>query len=687
MNITHLHRHFHWNQIKQMILSTLFHLCYDGTSSRAGRKNVSNNGSLELENSSLASDPKSVRIESGSVVARGTLLRRMRNDSSSHKHENIRNAVHAATKRRQPAMSDKDLEMHLSPRSDNHGLVPDAEKLKLMQDEEADFWLRFLTCSGGGAMQLEGDLEVLENPDEILHEAYSRLRNPSTIPTTKDGLRNKVWLHLLSITPDSLLPGGKWHTTFHSCLQHPDPEDNIERIILRDVPRTFAGWSYFSQDSGLTLETFNPHQHEMYDVLRAYSKYDIEVGYCQGMSFVVAAMLMMGFNPIESFAILIHLMYGFVPFLSAEPDVMTNRSTKKTYPLRLLYLPSMPGLHTLLHLVSHFLSKLLPRLSSHLDDLGVPAGVWCSQWILTLWTYSFPRRAWDHGWSRLLAQATDNIPSCTPTLSRSDRYTKAILDTTHDTLPGILLDLVLICLAYLKTAEDGLLEISDAEQVLVQLRGDHFFTKENVLNEVHFQAEEWLRMDVISAPEIQQLRQNFEDTIVTLPRRQTKDPLSDPLMAIPSPTLSTPVANSTFELQALVADLVQRNRKLVEKLAIAEAENEQMRSGFDGDLIETLAQTKAHLAVACEERDRLNLRVRALTTEVLAIREKAAMRLTVASDASIEEDVGEEETKHRRQGSFAGLFGMFRKTHIPEAPVPEKTPDSVSESDLSPNMK
>jgi len=619
----------------------------------------------------------------------------MRQDSAVPDHQGIHSAVHAASKRRELVMSDAELEQHLSPRSDLQDLVPDLDKLKMMQEEEWEFWNRFLTCRGGGALQeATPPDEALPNPDEILHEAYSRLRNPSTIPTTKDGLRNQVWLHLMSITPESLLPGGKWHTTFHSCLQQPDPEDAIERIILRDVPRTFAGWSYFTKDSGLTLETFNAHQLEMYDILRAYAKYDTEVGYCQGMSFVAAAMLMMGFNTIESFAILVHLLHGFVPFLSAEPDVLTNRSTKKTYPLRLLYLPSMPGLHTLLHLVSHFLSKLLPRLSLHLDELGVPAGVWCSQWILTLWTYSFPRRAWDHAWSRLLAQATDNIPSSTPTLSRSDRYTKAILGTTHDTLPGVLLDMVLVSLAYLKTAEDQLLEISDAEQVLIQLRGDHFFTKEGVLNEVHFQAEEWLRMDVISAQEIQQLRHGFEDTIVTLPRRQTMKPkpkreTADPLMAIPSPALATPPANSTFELQALVSDLVQRNRRLLEKLALVESENEQMRAGgADVGLIE-LAEVKTHLAVANEERDRLNLRVRALTAELQALRAKSsAMRLTVADETVNGEAEGgegqeEEHSKHKRQGSFAGLFGIFRKSpQEPEKPALDTPPFSDASNEL-----
>lgn len=61
-------------------------------------------------------------------------------------------------------------------------------------------------------------------------------------------------------------------------------ETNCEDIILRDVNRTFPAHNFFRDES--------IGQESLYKVSKAYSVYDQEVGYCQGLSFIAASLLL-----------------------------------------------------------------------------------------------------------------------------------------------------------------------------------------------------------------------------------------------------------------------------------------------------------------------------------------------------------------------------------------------------------
>ncbi|CAF1630521.1 unnamed protein product, partial [Didymodactylos carnosus] len=57
-----------------------------------------------------------------------------------------------------------------------------------------------------------------------------------------------------------------------------------ERIILNDLNRTFPAHEYFKEVGGIGQEA-------LYNLSKAYSVLDEEVGYCQGLSFVIATLL------------------------------------------------------------------------------------------------------------------------------------------------------------------------------------------------------------------------------------------------------------------------------------------------------------------------------------------------------------------------------------------------------------
>jgi len=58
-----------------------------------------------------------------------------------------------------------------------------------------------------------------------------------------------------------------------------------QHAILIDLGRTFPNHSYFSSPLG-------PGQLALFNLLKAYSLLDPEVGYCQGLSFVAGVLLL-----------------------------------------------------------------------------------------------------------------------------------------------------------------------------------------------------------------------------------------------------------------------------------------------------------------------------------------------------------------------------------------------------------
>ncbi|OAD80160.1 hypothetical protein PHYBLDRAFT_89534, partial [Phycomyces blakesleeanus NRRL 1555(-)] len=134
-----------------------------------------------------------------------------------------------------------------------------------------------------------------------------------------------------------------------------------ERIIKRDLARTFPRIEMFKQEDG-------PGQISMRRILEAYSLYDADVGYCQGLAFLVGPLLMNAKE--KAFCVFVRLM--------------------ETYEMRTMFTHNMEGLQLRLYQFSSLLSELLPEVAAHLDTHAVHAAMYASQWFLTLFAYAFP---------------------------------------------------------------------------------------------------------------------------------------------------------------------------------------------------------------------------------------------------------------------------------------------------------
>ncbi|QRV94238.1 GTPase-activating protein GYP5 [Ceratobasidium sp. AG-Ba] len=229
-------------------------------------------------------------------------------------------------------------------------LVDDFKRLQVEQN-----------ASGGGSIGEEPEAnginwtfwgEVMANYEEVARNQPKELAQAieNGIPPA---LRGMMW-QLMSASKDAAL-----EKVYSDLLKKPTPH---EKSIMRDLGRTFPNHEFFTESSGIG-------QENLFNVLKAYSLYDPEVGYCQGLAFIVAALLL-NMPDEEAFCVLCRLMHS--------------------YDLRGHFLPDMPGLQLRLYQFDRLVEDVLPVLHLHFVRQGVKSSMYCSQWFLTMFSYRLP---------------------------------------------------------------------------------------------------------------------------------------------------------------------------------------------------------------------------------------------------------------------------------------------------------
>lgn len=142
-------------------------------------------------------------------------------------------------------------------------------------------------------------------------------------------------------------------------------EEVYSSIILEDSPHEKA----IRRDLSRTSFIKNADSESLYKIIKAYSLFDPEVGYTQGMAFI-AVPLLISMPESEAFGLLVKLM--------------------KDYGLREFFLPEMVGLHLRLYQFDRILEDTLPDVHIHLARQGVRSSMYASQWFLTFFAYKFP---------------------------------------------------------------------------------------------------------------------------------------------------------------------------------------------------------------------------------------------------------------------------------------------------------
>ncbi|KAJ3179202.1 GTPase-activating protein [Irineochytrium annulatum] len=204
--------------------------------------------------------------------------------------------------------------------------------------------------------------KVMNNYEDIARR-QARLLTKKLQQGIPDAIRGMVW---------QLMSRGKsveLEATYRALLTRASPQH--EKLIQRDLARTFPKHEHFATVGG-------PGQESLFNVIKAYSLFDPEVGYCQGIAFI-AGPLLLNMPDEEAFCVLVKLMYD--------------------YKFRELFTPNMSGLQLRLYQFDKLLDELLPTISRHLASQDIRSNMYASQWFMTMFAYRFPLemvfRIWD----------------------------------------------------------------------------------------------------------------------------------------------------------------------------------------------------------------------------------------------------------------------------------------------------
>lgn len=134
-------------------------------------------------------------------------------------------------------------------------------------------------------------------------------------------------------------------------------------MISKDLHRTFPNHALFKDTEGTG-------QTGLLNILTAYAAYDSEVGYCQGMGFIVGILLM----HMESEEL------AFWTFVQIMHD--------KNW--RLVFKTGTPKLLTMLESLSRQIKHKIPDVHRHFVAEGVEVMVCFAQYFITLFMYDTP---------------------------------------------------------------------------------------------------------------------------------------------------------------------------------------------------------------------------------------------------------------------------------------------------------
>lgn len=141
--------------------------------------------------------------------------------------------------------------------------------------------------------------------------------------------------------------------------------DKVKKIHEADIPRTFDGNQSFTHD-------------QLRNVLSAFAVFRPEIGYCQGLNFI-AALLIITVGEEKSFYLMSKLIDSYLP--------------------RNYYNNNLLGFRVDLKLLEALIEERTPQIFDLAKRLDFQWVAICSGWILTVFSNSFPPstvlRIWD----------------------------------------------------------------------------------------------------------------------------------------------------------------------------------------------------------------------------------------------------------------------------------------------------
>ncbi|XP_041986655.1 USP6 N-terminal-like protein isoform X3 [Aricia agestis] len=184
-----------------------------------------------------------------------------------------------------------------------------------------------------------------------------------------NSLRIRIWCKLLNVNAMKSENPHKYREMLKLAKQW----STDVRQIDSDVNRQFREHQFYR-------ERYSEKQCSLFNVLCAYSMYNSEVGYCQGMSGL-AGVLLMYMDEEDAFWALVILL------------------SDKKYAMHGLYVEGFPKLTRFLEHHDRILVKFMPKLKVHFDKFGLDAILYSLKWFFVCFVervpFSLCLRVWD----------------------------------------------------------------------------------------------------------------------------------------------------------------------------------------------------------------------------------------------------------------------------------------------------
>ncbi|KAL8140477.1 hypothetical protein V2J09_006498 [Rumex salicifolius] len=181
-------------------------------------------------------------------------------------------------------------------------------------------------------------------------------------------LRPKVWFSLSGAAKKKSTAPESYYTDLIRAID--GQVTAATKQIDQDLPRTFPGHPW--------LDTPEGHA-SLRRVLVAYSFRDSYVGYCQGLNYVAALLLLVMKTEEDAFWMLAVLL----------ENVLVNNC----------YANNLSGCHVEQRVFKDLLTKKCPRIAAHLESLQFDVSLVTTEWFLCLFSKSLPSettlRVWD----------------------------------------------------------------------------------------------------------------------------------------------------------------------------------------------------------------------------------------------------------------------------------------------------
>ncbi|XP_063357136.1 USP6 N-terminal-like protein isoform X2 [Pelmatolapia mariae] len=223
------------------------------------------------------------------------------------------------------------------------------EKQKHTEVERTTKWLKMLK-----------NWDKYKNSEKLLRRIYKG------IPLQ---LRGEVWCLLLDI-PKIKEEKKDFYEKLKARARGISPD--IRQIDL-DVNRTY-------RDHIMFMHRYDVKQQALFHVLTAYSMYNTEVGYCQGMS-QITALLLIYMNEEDAF-------WALVKLLSGQKHAMHG-----------FFVPGFPKLMRFQEHHDRILKKMMPKLKQHLDNQEVFTNLYTMKWFFQCFLdrtpFTLTLRIWD----------------------------------------------------------------------------------------------------------------------------------------------------------------------------------------------------------------------------------------------------------------------------------------------------